>query len=198
MRAALYARVSTPEQSVEPQLRDLRAYAAARGLGIVREFSDVGVSGAKRSRPALDALMTAARRREFDTVIVHRFDRFARSTRHLVDALGTFRSLGIEFVSYSENIDTSTPIGEAMFSIIAAMAQLERDLISERVKMGIRNARAKGKRIGRKPLANYGAAELIQCRELRRAGVSIRVIASQTGVPRSTVARNVKKALTDL
>jgi len=155
-RAAIYARVSTNEQSPELQLRDLRQYAAARGLDAAArgldaaEYVDTGFSGAKQSRPALDRLMNDARKRRFDCVLVWRFDRFARSTKHLLLALEEFRSLGIQFISYQENIDTTSPLGQALFTIVSAVAQLERDLIRERVRAGLRNARAKGKRFGRR------------------------------------------------
>lgn len=132
-RAAIYARVSTlAGQSPQMQLDVLREYAARRGLAVVAEFVDQGVSGARDQRPELDRLMVGARQRAFDLVLVYRFDRFARGVRHLVTALDEFQALGIEFVSYSESLDTSTPMGRAMFSIIAALAELERDIIVER------------------------------------------------------------------
>src|SRR6201997_4138642 len=149
MRIGIYARVSTKDQSCDLQLRDLRAYCAARGFSVQREYVDVGESGAKDSRPQLDELMAAARKRLFDAVVVWRFDRFARSTKHLLLALEEFRSLGIQFTSYQENIDTSSPLGQALFTIVSAVAQLERDLIRERVRAGIRHARACGKQLGR-------------------------------------------------
>jgi DNA invertase Pin-like site-specific DNA recombinase len=195
MRAAIYARVSTRDQSTEAQLRDLREYARRRELGIVQEYIDEGISGAKARRPALDEMMAAAKRREFDAVLVWRFDRFARSSRHLVDALDTFHCLGIQFVSYQEQVDTGSPMGQAMFTIIAAMAQLERDLISERVKMGLRNARAKGRKLGR-PHGGYTQDDLAKAAELRRQGKTIREIALFTGVPKTTIARHVKLATT--
>src|SRR5271167_1180857 len=131
------------------QLRDLRTYCAARGLDLVREYIDVGQSGAKDSRPELNKLMDDARKRQFDSIVVWRFDRFARSTKHLLLALEEFRGLGVQFISYQENIDTGTPLGQALFVIIAAIAELERGLICERVNAGIRNARARGKQLGR-------------------------------------------------
>jgi DNA invertase Pin-like site-specific DNA recombinase len=190
MRAAIYARVSTDEQSTEAQLGDLRRYAEQREWGVVGEFADEGVSGAKRQRDGLDALMAGARRRDFDIVLVWRFDRFARSSRHLVDALETFRSLGVQFVSFQEQIDTGSPMGEAMFTIIAAMAQLERNLIRERVKMGLRNAREKGKQLGRPN--QWGEEELQRVADLRRAGKSIRSISAELGIPKTTVGRHLK------
>jgi DNA invertase Pin-like site-specific DNA recombinase len=135
-RCALYARVSTVDQNCELQLRELRDYCHRREWAIAGEFIDHGVSGAKDSRPELNKLMRSARPREFDVVIVWRFDRFARSVKHLVLALEEFQSLGIGFVSYSEALDTSTPIGKAMFTIIGAMAELERNVIRERVEPG--------------------------------------------------------------
>jgi DNA invertase Pin-like site-specific DNA recombinase len=169
MRAVIYARVSTKDQSCDLQLRDLRAYCAARGFGSVREFVDVA-SGAKDSRPQLNELMAAARKRQFDAVVVWRFDRFARSTKHLLLALEEFRSLGIQFISYQENIDTSSPLGQALFTIVSAVAQLERDLIRERVSAGIRDARACGKHLGRpRRVVNHD-----ELRRLRSEGASLR------------------------
>src|SRR3974390_2719060 len=124
MRIALYARVSTRDQSCELQLRDLRTNCAARGFDAANEYVDVGQSGAKDSRPELNKLMDDARKRKFDAIVVWRFDRFARSTKHLLLALEEFRSLGIQFISYQVNIDTS-PLGQALFTIVSAVAQLE-------------------------------------------------------------------------
>jgi DNA invertase Pin-like site-specific DNA recombinase len=138
-------------QDPELQLRELREYAIRRGWQIVEEYTDHGVSGTKASRPALDRLMTDAHRRRFDAVLVWKLDRFGRSLRHLVNALAEFEAKGIAFVSLRDNLDLSTPSGRLMFQIIGAMAEFERSLIVERVKAGMRNARAKGKRIGRPP-----------------------------------------------
>lgn len=171
-KAALYIRVSTKDQDPSMQLSDLRRYAQQRGFEIYEEYVDVGVSGTKASRPALDALMSAARKRLFDTVLVWRFDRFARSTKHLVDALHEFRTLNIDFISYQEAIDTSSPIGEAMFTIISAMAKLERDIIVERVKAGMRKAKEHGKRIGR-PKVVVDVSRIIS---LREQGLSLQAI----------------------
>src|SRR5258708_1017547 len=131
-RAALYVRVSTQDQNCDNQLLDLRRYAGERGWKIAGEFADTGVSGSKVSRPALDRLMDAAKKRKFDVLLVWRFDRFARSVKHLVLALDELRSLNVEFVSYQENIETSSALGQAVFTIIAAMAALERNIIDER------------------------------------------------------------------
>ena len=163
-KVALYVRVSTKDQNPAMQVSDLRRYAQQREFEIFNEYVDVGISGTKASRPALDALMNAARKRLFDVVLVWRFDRFARSTKHLVDALHEFRSLEIDFISYQETIDTSSTMGEAMFTIISAMAKLERDIIVERVKAGMRKAKEQGKRIGR-PNAVVDVNSIITLRE---------------------------------
>src|SRR5712672_1516614 len=161
MRIGIYARVSTKDQSCQLQIRDLRAYCQARGFDLVREYVDVGQSGAKDSRPELNKLMDEARKRQFDAIVVWRFDRFARSTKHLLLALDEFRSLDIQFISYQENMDTSSPLRQALFTIVSAVAQLERDLIRERVSAGVRNARACGKQLGR-PRRIVNADELLR------------------------------------
>jgi DNA invertase Pin-like site-specific DNA recombinase len=181
---ALYARVSTIDQNCEMQLQDLRRYAAQR-FGGCREYVDTGVSGTQRKRPQLDAPMKEARKRVFDVVIVWKFDRFARSVKHLVDSLAEFRALGIDFISYTENVDTTTPSGQLLFHIMGAVAQFERDLIAERVRAGIAHARAQGKHIGR-PRAEIDAAEV---RNQRAQGKSLRQIASLLAVPVSRVRR---------
>ena len=183
MRIGIYAHVSTKDQSCELQVRDLRAYCAARGFDLVREYVDVGQSGAKDSRPELNILMDDARKRQFDAIVVWRFDRFARSTKRLLSALEEFRSLGIQFISYQENIDTSSALGQALFTIVSAVAQLERDLIRERVTAGIRNARANGKKLGRPK----SGVELERILELKALGQSLIEIAATLGVGYGTV-----------
>jgi DNA invertase Pin-like site-specific DNA recombinase len=183
MRIGIYTRVSTKDQSCELQVRDLRAYSAARGFELVREYVDVGQSGAKDSRPELNKLMDDARKRQFDAIVVWRFDRFARSTKHLLSALEEFRSLGIQFISYQENIDTSSALGQAVFTIVSAVAQLERDLIRERVSAGIRNARANGKKLGR-PESGVDHGRIL---ELKAKGHSLREIAATLGVGYGTI-----------
>jgi len=150
-RLALYARVSTKNNGQDPetQLLALRDYATARGFEIYQEYVDVGISGAKEKRPALNQLMDDARKRKFDAVLVARFDRFARSTRHLIQALEEFDALGVDFISLSESVDTSTPMGKMVFTVISAVAELERSLIRERVVMGLHKAKAQGKQLGR-------------------------------------------------
>ena len=183
MRVALYCRVSTRDQRCDLQVRDLRAYCAARKFTIFREYIDEGESGAKNSRPELNNLMADARKRKFDSVVVWRFDRFARSTKHLLLALEEFRALGIEFISYQENVDTTSPLGQALFTIVSAVAQLERDLIRERVNAGIRHARACGKQLGR-PRRIVDRDELSR---LQAGGVSLRAIAKKLGIGYGTV-----------
>ncbi len=180
MRVGIYARVSTTEKGQDPelQLAPLREHASARGWTVPREYVDQGVSGTKERRPALDQLMADAKRRLFDTVLVWRFDRFARSTRHLINTLHEFRHLGIAFVSYQENLDTSSPMGEAMFSIIGAMAQLERDITRERVRAGVARARSRGKQLGRPQKVFHRD----QVKKLRAEGASYRQIGKQLGI----------------
>jgi DNA invertase Pin-like site-specific DNA recombinase len=149
-RVAIYARVSTPEgkgQSPEMQLRELREYCERRGWTVAGEYVD-RMTGTKDRRPELDRLTADAHKRRFDVVIVWKFDRFARSVSHLLRALETFKALGIDFVSYSEQMDTSTPAGKMVFTVLGAVAELERSLIVERVRAGLRNARAKGQALG--------------------------------------------------
>ncbi len=189
-KVGIYCRVSTQDQSTDSQLLDLRRYAADRGWEVYREFCDNGVSGSVDSRPALNALMDAAKKRRFDSVLVWRFDRFARSTTHLLLALDQFRNLGIDFVSYQENIDTSSPLGSAIFTIISAVAQLERDIIAERVKTGLRRAKENGKRIGR-PEISVDEGEI---RRLRAGGRSLREIAPQVGISHTKVAQIIASA----
>jgi DNA invertase Pin-like site-specific DNA recombinase len=158
MKAAIYARVSTTNNGQDPrvQTRELQEYCAHRGWTVFGEYVDVGISGIKEKRPQLDQLMADAHRRRFDAVVVWKFDRFARSVSHLLRALETFQSLGIDFVSLSEQMDTSTPTGKMVFTVLGAVAELERSLIVERVRAGMRNARANGKRIGRPPRTVLG------------------------------------------
>src|SRR5664280_238364 len=150
MRIALYARVSTLNgQHPEMQLSELREYAARRGWTVTGEYVDEGVSGSKESRPELNRLMADAHSRKFDIVLVWKIDRFGRSLKHLVTALADLDAYGVTFASLRDNLDLSTPTGRLMFQIIGAMAEFERSLIQERVRAGLRNARAKGKRLGR-------------------------------------------------
>jgi DNA invertase Pin-like site-specific DNA recombinase len=188
-RVAIYARVSTVNhgQDVSMQTRELRQFAGARGWSVAGEYIGAGVSGAKDSRPELNRLMADAHQRRFDVVCVWRFDRFARSVSHLLRALETFKALGIDFVSYSEQMDTSTPAGKMVFTVLGAVAELERSLIVERVRAGRRNARAKGKRLGRP----RGALDAVRIARLRAQGHSIREIADELGYSRSLVHKTL-------
>jgi DNA invertase Pin-like site-specific DNA recombinase len=188
MRAALYARVSTSNgQDPSVQTRELREYCERRGWQIAGEYVDAGISGAKDSRPELNRMMAEAHRRHFDAVVVWKFDRFARSVSHLLRALETFNALGIGFVSLSEQIDTSTPMGKMVFTVLGAVAELERSLIAERVRAGLRNARAKGTRLGR-PRISVDASRVIR---LRAEGRTMREIADTLGVSRSVVHKTL-------
>src|SRR6266403_1732274 len=185
MRTAIYARVSTLNGGQDPsmQTRELEEYCQRRGWQVFETYVDNGVSGKKDSRPQLNRMMQDAYERGFDVVVVWRFDRFARSVSHLLRALETFGSLGIEFVSLSEQVDTSTPTGKMVFTVLGAVAELESSLIKERVRAGLRNARSKGKRLGR-PKKSVDAA---QVRSMRTAGESWRTIAKLLGVSVGTV-----------
>jgi DNA invertase Pin-like site-specific DNA recombinase len=186
-RAAIYARISTANhgQDVTLQTRELEQFASARNWNVAGVYVDQGVSGSKDSRPELNRLMADAHRRRFDVVCVWRFDRFARSVSHLLRALETFKALGIDFVSFSEQMDTSTPAGKMVFTVLGAVAELERSLIVERVRAGLRNARAKGKRLGR-PRVAVDAARIGR---LREQGLSWASIATELGVGEGTVRR---------
>jgi len=190
-RVALYARVSTKNNGQDPraQIELLREYAGRREWTITEEYVDEGFSGAKSDRPALHRLMNDARRRKFDVVAVWKFDRFGRSLRDLVNSLEEFKSLGIEFVSLTEAIDTSSTLGHVMFALIGAMAQFERELIRERVAMGMERARRQGRRIGRPRV--IVDVEII--RRLRANGMSLRAIARKTGVSSTTVMELLRK-----
>lgn len=183
-KIALYARVSTKQhgQDVDTQLLPLRKYAKARGLKTV-EFVDRGISGSKDRRPQLDALMKAAHRREFDAVAVWRFDRFGRSVSHLVRALETFQALGVDFVSLTEAVDTGTPAGKLMFSMLTAFAEFERNLTIERINAGLDRARKQGKTLGRP----RKIVSLDRVQTYRAEGKSLRWIGKTLGVSEGKV-----------
>jgi len=187
-RAVLYMRVSTVDQHPETQLHDLRQMAGQRGYQIVQEYTD-RISGTKAKRPGLDQMMTDARRGRFDVVLVWACDRIARSTRHFLAVLDDLNRTGVEFVSFRENIDTGGPLGRAIVIIIAAIAELERSLIVERVRAGMRRARLEGQRIGRTPLVLDSAA----IQQDRQRGQSIRQIAKGYSVSTATIQRVLKK-----
>ena len=187
---ALYIRVSTDKQAngLEAQERALVTYCQANGIGSPIVFSDEAISGAKASRPGLNALMDAVRTGTVSNVIVYSFSRFARSTTHLLEALRIFQEHDVAFTSLSEKLDTSSPTGRAVFTIIAAISQLERELIAERVRNGLANARAKGKRLGRPTTVDR---EIV--RAFVKQGMRYREIARLTGASHGTIRQVVKE-----
>jgi len=183
-RAAVYSRISTGDQHLETQLLDLREMAKQRGLEIVREYSDV-ISGAKSKRPGLDQLMSDARRHRFDVVLVAAFDRIARNVRHFLEVLDELNHLNVQFISLRENIDTGGPLGRATLTIIGAIAELERSLIIERVRAGMRRAKLEGRRIGRAPLQIDRVALLRD----RQRGLSLNQLAKAYKISKASVCR---------
>lgn len=189
MTTALYTRVSTSDQHVEMQTEDLHLHCAARRWDNLKEYSDVGVSGSKRERPALDRLLADIKVGRVDRVVVWRFDRMARNALHLLEMIELFRMYNVEFVSIKENLDTSTPIGKAMITVLAAISELERSTIRTRVKAGIENAKKKGVKFGRpRKVFDRKIAE-----EMQRAGVSQRGIAKALDVSQAIVWRELKR-----
>jgi DNA invertase Pin-like site-specific DNA recombinase len=190
MKVALYARVSTVNggQNPEMQLATLREYCQQRGWAIVEEYVDHGVSGAKESRPALNRLMTDAKRRRFEVVLVWKLDRFGRSLRHLVNSLAEFEALGIAFVSMTDSLDMTTPQGRLMFGIISSMTEFERSLIRERVKAGMKNAKAKGHLPGRK----RQKLNLDSIRERITAGESMRTVAKTLSISPALLSKRLQ------
>ena len=190
MRAAIYARVSTNNgQNPEMQLGELRAYCQRRAWDIAGEYVDAGISGSKEHRPALDRLLSDCRKRSVDAIVVYRYDRFARSLRQLVNALEEFRTLGVEFVSLHEAVDTSTPNGRLIFGIFASIAEFERELIRDRVRSGLASAKARGKRLGRPRVV----VDSTRIAALRGAGTSWARIGEALGVGEGTVRRAAQK-----
>lgn len=190
-RCGIYARVSTTKgQDPEVQLLDLRHFARQRGWAIVDEFVDIGISGSKDRRPQLDRIMEFARKRKLDVILCWRFDRWARSTKHLVTSLEELKNLGVDFCSYSEQIDTSSPLGKAMFVIVSAVSELEKNILQERVLAGLRKARNLGKKLGR-PTVKIKLAELIA---LRKHGLSNRAIGEKLGISKDSVRNYLKAA----
>ena len=187
-KAAIYVRVSTAEQHVESQLYDLRELAVQRGLEVVQEYQDWGVSGRRARRPGLDALMADARRKNFSVVLVAAFDRVARSVKHFLQVMDEFDSLDVVFVSRRENIDTSGPMGRLFLTLIGSIAELESDLIRERVLAGMRRAKLDGVRIGRAPM-NIDRAAIVRD---RLSGMTLTAVAKKWGVSRSMVCKLVK------
>jgi DNA invertase Pin-like site-specific DNA recombinase len=189
MRAAIYTRVSTADQSVDMQTRDLRKLAEGRNFEIVKEYCDEGVSGAKNSRPALDKMLAAAKRGEFQVVLIWRLDRLGRSLSNLIRLLEDFRSYGVELVSFSEGLDFSTTTGTLFFQMIGAFAQFERECIRERTRSGLRAARARGTKLGRR-VVHVDTSEVAR---LRAEGASYRAIARQLRVSVGSIHKNSRR-----
>jgi len=189
-KCALYARVSTPDQHLETQLYDLRKLAAQRGFEIIREYCDRGISGSKTKRPGLEALMNDARRGGFSVLLTAAFDRVARSTRDFLQIVDELNNLGIEFISAREAIDTSGPMGRMFLTMVGSIAELERSLIVERIKAGMRRAKMEGQRLGRAPL-NVDRSAIVRD---RLAGMSLTETAKRYRVSRATVVRLVRGA----
>jgi DNA invertase Pin-like site-specific DNA recombinase len=190
-RAALYSRVSTSDQTCENQLRDLRAVARQRGWSVVQEFVDSGISGAKHSRPALDQLVDHVRRGKVDVIAVAGLDRLGRSTTHVLSLLEEFNVSGVEFVSLREGVDSRTPAGKLVLSILASVAELERELIRDRVRAGLRRAKAQGVKLGRKPV-QVDRAAIVYDHHVRN--LSQRELVKKYGASKGTVSRILKSA----
>jgi DNA invertase Pin-like site-specific DNA recombinase len=188
-RTALYMRVSTLDQNPQTQVHDLRAMAAQRGLEIVHEYTDHGISGTRTRRPGLDQMMDDARHGRFDVVLVWAADRVARSVKHFLEVLDELNRLNVEFVSFRENLDTGGPLGRAVIIIVSTVAELERSLIVERVRAGMRRARLEGRHIGRKPLDIDRDAVLRD----RASGRSLTQIAQTFRISRATVSRIIRE-----
>jgi DNA invertase Pin-like site-specific DNA recombinase len=187
-RVAVYARVSTNSgQNPEMQLQEVRQYCTRREMTIVREYVDKGISGSRERRPALDQLLMDCQRRAVDCVVVYRYDRFARSLRQLVNALEEFRSLGIDFISLHEGVDTSTPNGRLVFGIFASIAEFERELIRDRVRSGLALAKSHGQQLGRPRVL----VERLRIASLRKEGHSWAVICKPLGISKGTAQRAV-------
>ncbi len=190
-RCAVYARVSTQEQHPDIQIHALRAYGHARGLEIVEEYVDHGVSGAKDRRPALDRLMADARRRRFDILAVTKLDRLARSVRHLTTLAAELEAMGVDLVVLDQSIDTGCPSGRLLFHVLASISEFERDLIRERTRAGLAAARRRGKKLGRRPSVSCAGTFTIE-RGLER-GRSIRSLAKELEVAPATIRRTIQR-----
>jgi DNA invertase Pin-like site-specific DNA recombinase len=189
-KCAIYGRVSTPEQRIDNQLYDLRLFAEQRGYEVVAEYTDVGVSGSKARRPGLDSMLKDARKRKFGVVIVAAFDRIARSTRHFLSVIDELDGLGVEFFSRRENIATDGAMGRLFLTLISSIAELESDLIKERIRAGMRRRKLEGLSVGRQPL-DVDHTSLVQD---RMAGMSLTDVAKKYGVSRASVVRWVREA----
>lgn len=187
---AIYARVSTDKQKVDMQLSELRQFAARSGWAVHREYIDQSFTGVSTNRPAFLEMMEEARKRKFKMLVVWKLDRLSRSLKDLINTLDELGSLGIDFVSYDNNLDTSTPTGKLVFQIVGAVAEFEKDIIKERVIAGLANARRKGKRLGRPPIDPDLYA---RAKELRYQGLSFRKIAQGLKIDEGTIRKRLKR-----
>jgi len=194
MRVAIYCRVSTTDQTCDNQLLALREHCKVRGWTIAGEYVDAGVSGARESRPRLDQLMRDARRRKFDCVAVWKLDRLGRNTKHLINALAEFDALGVSFVSLSDSLDMSTPQGKLMFHLLAALAEFERGLITERIHIGIRRARAQGTHCGRPRGSGAAVIDLAAARQRIAEGTSLRSVARALDVSPALLCKRMRES----
>jgi len=186
-RIAIYARVSTDRQSTESQLNALREYAGKRTWIISKEYIDEGYTGSNTKRPAFTAMMADAKKRKFDVLLVYKLDRLSRSLKDLITTLDDLKSMGVDFISYDNGLDTTTPTGRLIFNVVGAVAEFEKDIIRERVKAGLENAKRKGRRLGRPPVSSRLVDE---AKTLRSQGMSFRQIGKRLGIPESTVRAN--------
>lgn len=184
-KVAIYTRVSTKDQSVDMQVSDLTEYAKVRKFDVVSVYRDEGVSGSKARRPALDKLMEAARRRKFDIVLVWKFDRFGRSVVHLINSMMEFNNLGIDFISFTQGIDTTVPLGKLIFNICAAFSEFELEDMSMKIKAGLKEAKKKGIHIGREPVPEHIKEKIRSLRE--QEGLSYRVLATRFDLGKSVI-----------
>jgi DNA invertase Pin-like site-specific DNA recombinase len=185
---AIYARVSTDRQSTESQLSTLREYIKKREWNLFKEYIDEGFTGSNTKRPAFNEMMADAKKRRFDVLLVYKLDRLSRSLKDLIITLDDLKSTGIDFVSYDNSLDTTTPTGRLIFHVVGSVAEFEREIIKERVKSGLENARRKGKRLGRPPVSS---ALVEEAKRLRSQGMPYRKIGLQLGIPESTVRANL-------
>jgi DNA invertase Pin-like site-specific DNA recombinase len=186
----IYARVSTDRQTVDMQIHELKEYVKRRGWDFHREFIDQGYSGSDTKRPAFQEMMNEAKKRKFDVLLVWKLDRLSRSMKDLVMVLNELGGLGIDFVSYDNNLDTSTPTGKLVFHVIGAVAEFEKDIIRERVKAGLENAKRKGKKLGR---PGVGDSVIEEAKVLRGEGKSFRTIGKQLGISEGAVRKGLKQ-----
>ncbi len=189
-RVIIYARVSTREQNVDMQLSDLQQYASARKLNVLNEYIDYA-SGSKSDRENYKKLLDDVRKRKTDVVLVWRFDRFARSTKELINALEEFNNLGVDFISYKENIDTSTPTGKILFTMISAFAEFERAIIRERVIAGMEKAKDRGVTIGRPKIPPFTIQKVL---EMRKNGIDYKKIIKKLKISKSTYYYIIKSS----